>query len=303
MINAGKDNVVPRPCTEKLASALGITDRVVWLEGLGHYTAMAALPQTLQTTADFFAKDLPPGVKRPATAAARSPAARVVGLMQQAGAVFTAKPKPGRCHLVDLAAEATFPDGEKYEATLRLVHGTKHRFSFHCKIPRFGEIALGQGRFPWMVSDKKVVAVGKLPPETEPEDPLKFVDPQHVMQLKMLSGLLAAIALAPDMLETWAVIEEDTATGGPPAVRITNRRRARDHARLEFRPDGKTARQLTFDVRDVRGTITFRAWQLDALAHEIFFQPPSELPHKEVAAANVYRKFAALLKFAMGNAD
>ena len=59
MINASQDEVVPRRCTEKLAEALGIADRVVWLEGLGHYTALAELPRALRITADFFAQDLP----------------------------------------------------------------------------------------------------------------------------------------------------------------------------------------------------------------------------------------------------
>ena len=59
MINAGEDEVIPRACTEKLASALGIQDHVVWLDGLGHYTALAALPKALKTAVDFFAQDLP----------------------------------------------------------------------------------------------------------------------------------------------------------------------------------------------------------------------------------------------------
>ena len=62
MINAAQDEVIPRECTEKLANALGIGDRVVWLEGLGHYTAIAELPRALRMTADFFAQDLPKGV-------------------------------------------------------------------------------------------------------------------------------------------------------------------------------------------------------------------------------------------------
>ncbi len=64
MINAADDEVIPRACTEKLAKALGISDRVVWLEGLGHYTAIAELPRALKMTADFFARDLPEKVKQ-----------------------------------------------------------------------------------------------------------------------------------------------------------------------------------------------------------------------------------------------
>ena len=55
--------MIPRACTEKLANALGIGDRVVWLEGLGHYTAIAELPRALRMTADFFAQDLPEEVE------------------------------------------------------------------------------------------------------------------------------------------------------------------------------------------------------------------------------------------------
>ncbi|NQU25958.1 MAG: prolyl oligopeptidase family serine peptidase [Candidatus Nealsonbacteria bacterium] len=299
MINASEDNVVPPACTKKLAAALGITERVVWLDGLGHYTAMAALPRALQTMADFFAEDLPPGVQRAAPVAAKSPVAKVVGLMQQAGAAFTAEPKPGRCHLIDLAATATLPDGEKYEATLRLVRGPKYRFNLHAKIPRLGEAALGQDRLPWMASGEKAVFVGKLPPGTEPEDPLQFIDRHHLMTLKMAAGLLAAVALAPDMLEAWATIEDDTSVASVPAVRIADKRGGRDRARIEFQPDGKTPRRLTFDVQGVQGTITFRAWQLDALAHATFFQPPNALPQKEVDAGDLYRMFSALVNFAM----
>ena len=74
MINAGEDEVIPRACTEKLASALGIQDRVVWLDGLGHYTALAALPKALKTAVDFFAQDLPADV---AAAAGRCRGCRI----------------------------------------------------------------------------------------------------------------------------------------------------------------------------------------------------------------------------------
>ena len=76
MINAEKDEVIPRRCTVKLAEAFGIADRVVWLEGLGHYTAMAELPRALRITADFFAQDLPEGTPPAAPNARRRRHAR-----------------------------------------------------------------------------------------------------------------------------------------------------------------------------------------------------------------------------------
>ena len=89
MINAAEDEVIPRACTEKLASALGIKDKVVWLEGLGHYTALAALPQALKSAVDFFAEDLQADAV-PQTPTSTAPRKELVGVLQQCCAV------PGR---------------------------------------------------------------------------------------------------------------------------------------------------------------------------------------------------------------
>lgn len=302
MINAAEDQVIPKPCTAKLASALGIADRVIWLEGLGHYTAMAALPRALRTTADFFAEDLPPGVK--ATAAAvpeRSAVRKVVLLLQQAGAFLVLEPKPGRCHLLDVEVSATLKDGEKVEAKLQFVRGWEHRFSLRCKLPMVGEAALGQGAYPWMASGQRVIFKGALAPDAEPRDPLAFADRQHVLKLQMLSGVLGALAIAPDMLETWASIEDDLGADGAPAVRILNKRREQDRVRLVLDRDGKTPKSLTFQVRGVRGRVTFHGWQLNAVAQDALFQEPGKPASQEVDADDLYRIFAAMFNFAMEN--
>ena len=106
-----------RPCTEKLAAALGIANRVRWLDGLGHYTAMAALPETLQAMTDFFAQDLPPGVTPPSAAAGiRSPQRTLAELIRQLADLLTAEPKEGCCHLADLEVAAVGKDGKKSRA-------------------------------------------------------------------------------------------------------------------------------------------------------------------------------------------
>ena len=95
MINAGEDEVIPRACTEKLASALGIQERVVWLDGLGHYTALAALPKALKTAVDFFAQDLPADARQPAVnAIAQSPRQKLVHLLQQCWSLAGASRRP-----------------------------------------------------------------------------------------------------------------------------------------------------------------------------------------------------------------
>ena len=111
MINAAEDEVIPRACTERLAAALGISDRVIWLEGLGHYTALAALPRALATTADFFARDLPPGVQVAPPLPAAGTVQTVARLAQQLAALAGSDPAEGRGHLVDLAIQVTLRPG------------------------------------------------------------------------------------------------------------------------------------------------------------------------------------------------
>ena len=60
MINAAKDEVIPRSTTDALAKTIG--SRVIWTP-LGHYTSVLYLPQIRQRTIDFIlgkeVEDLP----------------------------------------------------------------------------------------------------------------------------------------------------------------------------------------------------------------------------------------------------
>ena len=126
MINAAEDEVIPRSSTQKLAAALGISDRVLWLEGLGHYTAMAELPRALRTMADFFARDLPADAappKAPAPAAQANALQRLARLLSQAVTMLTSEPAEGRCHMADVELSAVDTRGRPIAGRVRLVRG------------------------------------------------------------------------------------------------------------------------------------------------------------------------------------
>jgi len=300
MINAAADEVIPKACTEKLAAALGMADRVVWLDGLGHYTAIAALPQALRTTADFFAQDLPPGVKTVGPApAARTPLRLVVALLQQGGELLTSQPQPGRCHFVDLDLSATGKGGERIEGRLRVIRGSQNKFQLHAKVPKYGEAALGQGDYPWLASGEKIVFQGRLAPGAKAGDPLAFADAKNLVKLRMLAGILTAVTLAPETLERWVTIADDTPTGGAAAVRIVRKDRAQDSLRLVLKDDKTTPESLSFAVEGVQGKVVFRAWQFNTAAHDALFEPPAGLKSQEVDAADLYRMFAAMFNFAV----
>jgi len=336
MINAAVDEVIPRPCTEKLAQSLGLADRVVWLDDLGHYTALAALPQILQSMVDFFAADLPPGTQPPPPAAQRSPVKMVVGLAQQAMEFFTRDPGPDRCHFADLAITVSPPDGQPVEAQLRFIRGTGHQFRLQCKAPVVGQVALGQGRFPWMASDKGVflgtaksapstaLGVDALHPDATPptksessegakaanpgagaraDNPLPFADPRYLMRLKMLAGAVGGAMLAPEIVDPLANIAEEPGAAGGPAIRIEPKGRQQAVVRLRFQPDRSTPDSLEFEVQGFKGTVRFRVWQLGTVARPELFAPPTGLPVREVEPVELYRIFSAMFNFAMELAE
>ena len=301
MINAAEDEVIPPECTEKLARALGISDQVVWLEGLGHYTAMAELPRALDMTAAFFGRDMPPGVKIPDTPESPRlpPLHLAASLAAEAVAMLTAEPAEGRCHLIDLELNVTPPGEDAIRGRIRCVHGSQGRFRLECHVPGKLEAEMGQGRFPWMAGAGKRAFVGTADPALKPRDPLEFARPEHRLKLRMAAGAAAGAALAPDILTRWVTAADLPPDRGRRVIRLSSKQDAADAVVLAFDEDGRTPARATFDVDGTRGTVVFRAWRRDAVAHPALFDPPPGLPVQQVEPTELYRIFSAMFNFAM----
>jgi len=301
MINAAEDEVIPPECTEKLARALGISDQVVWLTGLGHYTAMAELPRVLDMTAAFFGRDMPPGVTTPrAPDAPRLPPLHLAAsLAAEAVAMLTTEPAEGRCHLIDLELHVT-PQGEdSIRGRIRGVHGSQGRFRLECHVPGKLEAEMGQGRFPWMAGAGKRAFVGTGDPEFQPGDPLRYARPEHRLKLRMAAGAAAGAALAPDILTRWVAAADLPPDQGRRVIRLSSRQDADDAVVLTFAEDGRTPARATFHVDGTRGTVVFHGWRRDAPAHPALFDPPAGLPTQAVDPTELYRVFSAMFNFAM----
>ena len=126
-----------------------------------------------------------------------------------------------------------------------------------------------------------------------PTDPLSYTDPRQLMKIRVVSGALSAVAMAPDVLDRWVTITDDTAADGTSAIRIVRKDRPQEYLRLVFQRDGSTPSGAAFDVEGIRGTLTFHAWSFNAPAHDSIFQSPDGLPVREVAAADLGRMFSA----------
>lgn len=300
MVNATDDHVIPRACTERLATALGIADRIDWLEGLGHYTAMAAFPEILKTSVNFFGQDLPQELKtQPATqpSARRTLARSVISLLQDLAAFGTTEPAQGRCHLADLQVMATLKDGKPILGRLEFVRGAQNRFRLKVEVPLLGRVAIGQGSYPWISANQKTLFRGES--GRERGNPLAFVSQKNLVKLRVVAGALAGISLAPDMLDQVVTVADDTRDGGTPAVRVTLKDKHQGSLRLVQKADGRTPLALEFDIDGTRGRILFRAWQVNAVAHDALFDPPAGIPEKIVDGTDLVRIFSAAVNFGL----
>lgn len=311
MINAAEDEVIPRRCTEKLAQALGIADRVVWLAGLGHYTAMAELPRALRMTTDFFAQDLPPGTQPPVVAPKDlgTPTSEFAAVLNQALTILSTEPRKGRCHYASL--ELSLSGRHSIEAQLRYVRGPNGKFLLQGTLPEVGRVAMGQGRFPWLLAGGKTVLAGTKNP-TKDRHPLHFVDPQNMTRLRVVGGLAGSIVMVPDMLQQWVTMKKDDVVidgtdsyGKPIGVRHAIRIKAKDAQRLpgeivlKFDEDGRTPAEIALNIGGIQGTLRIHGWQTNAVANDAMFEPPEGLDRQEVEQSDIHHIFAAMLNFAL----
>ena len=300
MVNATDDKVIPGECTRKLARALGIADRVVWLEGLGHYTAMAALPRILTTTVDFFAQDMPPELRSSKPVEAVGTATEmIVALLRQFSTLFASEPDEGRCHFVDVNISVDIKDGDTVNAQLLLARGSGHKFTVDCDLPMLGSAKLGQSDYPWIKTSQDLLIKGIDDSATEPADPLTFALPEHRVKLQVAAGAITGLTLAPDLIEQAIGIRLGSPQNGRPVLLVSPRDRAEAIMRIVIEPDGRSPQSITVGFVDAVATISFRTFELDTVAHPALFDPPSGTPAREVDRDTVYRIFSSMFNFAM----
>lgn len=300
MVNATDDEVIPRACTDRLAAAAGITDQVVWLDGMAHYTAMAALPSIVQQLGDFFAKDLPPGITLPAEpeAAVLPPEHRLARFVQGLLALIGPSPAKGRCLLAKLQGEIKDKGGKTQSGQLELVRGEAEQFRLACRLPKVGGLALGNGAAPWLQSDQGRCFVGELG-DAGNRTLTSYLDPGFLLKVRVVWGALCAMTVSPNAFREYLTVTVRKQENGQEVLDIDlHHRHAKGHGELLFAADGVTPEALRFTSPDgLTGTIQFQQWQLDTVAANGLFQAPgSDL--KPVPREDLYRMFAAVFAFA-----
>ncbi|MEN6407754.1 MAG: C45 family autoproteolytic acyltransferase/hydrolase [Thermoguttaceae bacterium] len=300
MINASEDEVIPPACTRKLADALGIADRVVWFDGLGHYSAMAQLPEIVRRTGDFFAQDLPEQPATTPTAKQPGPFDRLTTLLGQIVTMSIQAPETGRCHVVDLAVSTPNAGGKLQTVRARIVRGDGSRFAVECDVPGLGRLAIGQNHRPWMVARDHVFCSDQEP--VSAADPWRFVDPQHWIRIRIVAGLVGGLVAAPDLLKQWIDCQQQNASDDVgPVLCITAKdaRRFPGQVRIAMAKDGATPARADVSIANVEAKVRVHGWQVNAPADDAMFEPPEQMPHHEVDSADLHHMFSAMANFAV----
>ena len=299
MINAGEDEVVPRDCSRRLAEAIGIgADRLVVLDGLGHYTAMAALGDAVERTVSFFSEDTPPSAKPPravpaASAAVQDPAQSAAAVLQQLADIIFQSPSQGQCNIAKIKATIKKEGTAAYDGELLFIRGWGNRFRLEGNVPKVGVIAIGQGDFPWMAMPGKRLFAGTVNP-VEDQNPLAFASQRGIVRARMLQGLAAAASLGALSLDKLVTIKQEKAADGSDAIVLNSPQKQFERICLGFRPDGRTPERIEFAAKGFTGTLTFQQWQVNAIGQDELFVPPNRIPRQEVDQGDLQRSFSAV---------
>ncbi len=296
MTNAELDQVVPPAATRRLAEAAGFADGVVWLKGMDHYSAMAALPQIMSDMVGFFGTDVPKSWQPP-TNSEKSAAELLGGFLTGVAMLINGEPLAARAHLAGLEAQATV-DGKEYQAQGDLARGSEGQFRLSGTFPVVGRAGMGRGEAPWLIGGGKRVFYGT--GEAQKEATISaLITPARLMKFKVFAGALAVAALAPDALKQYYTLGEVKHENGERVVQVrVDYKRSQGALDLRFLKDG-TPLAAQWDFNGVKGSIKFSHWRLNAVADETLFEPPQELECHVVLQEDVLRMFAAAFEYVM----
>ncbi len=326
MINAAEDEVIPKVATVKLATALGIEDRIVWLPGLGHYTALAALPQALKTAVDFFSKELPADVAAAPPMDSANPRQELVGAFRQAWQFIDAEPEQGRCRLADLECQVTLKGGKTYSGSIRVARGSNERFSGTFKLAGvLDNVALGNSKMPWLAAKgnlflgvgdetaREATSPGIRAADGTRSVPATLADgtgdrayyfrvplsPECQRGLTIMKGFVDVLTMVPEILDQWVAIDGQAwKEGAGRTIEVVRRGSKNDVLHLYLHADGTPAR-LEVDWQGSHAVAIFRAWKIDAPTAVGLFEPPQGLRVKKVSAADLASMFNATVNLAV----
>jgi len=294
MINAAEDEVIPRACTEQLAEALGISQHVIWLPNLGHYTAIAALPRILEKVAQFFASDLPADARiQEVSPAQTTPLQLISATVQKLTEFYLREPAEERCHIGQMRIRV-----DQNESTLLLIRGHGQRFRLEGRTSEFGQVMLGQRDFPWLMARNGVVFVGEPDDAVKPKSPLAFVNGLLLERARFAVLAVSGLSASPAALEALIrVKEEEPQAGGRTLIVSPAEEKSGIAVRLEYGVSANFPSRIRVEGIPQNVQVEIESWQIDAPVSAQVFDPPADKPRKVVSREDLYRMYGAVVNF------
>lgn len=295
MICAEQDQVVPPVCSRRLAEAAGFADRITWLKGMDHYSAMAGFPKIMEDVVAFFGSDVPASWQPPPMIGEKSASQLLGGFLAGLSTLLGGEPTEDRAHMAGVTAEVRV-NGKQYTAAFDMLRGTRGRFKLTGTFPEVGKAGLGQGTYPWLIGAGKRVFCGT---EARHDDlsVTGLVNPQRLMKMRVAVGALAAASFTPEALKQYYTLGEVKNANGERLVEVkVNHKKTRGNLDLAFSVDG-TPLSASWAFGDVTGTARFSHWRLNAVSDDALFEPPPDLPRQPVLHEDVLRMFAAVFEY------
>jgi len=295
MVCAEKDQVVPPECGQRLAEAAGFADRVTWLRGMDHYTAMAGFPQIMKDVVRFFGSEVP-ATWKPAQGNGEKTATELLSVFLSGIASFAGgTPLTNTAHMVGVEAEIV-NGGKTQRVAFDYMRGGHGRFKLAGDFPMVGKAGLGQGDYPWLIGGGKVVFCG-----TEAEQAgrtaVQMIAPQRLMRYRVGVGALAGASLSPEALKQYYTLGEVQGTNGERTVEIrVDYRKTHGSLNLVFSKES-TPLRAAWSFGGVDGKVRFTHWRLNAVADDALFDAPWELPRKAVLEEDLLRMFASVFEY------
>jgi cephalosporin-C deacetylase-like acetyl esterase len=301
MLNAAQDEVIPRQCTERLAAEIGIQDKIIWFDGLGHYTVLAELPNALNILGNFFASDLPPSIaakyssniqKNPPT-----PIETVTKLAREFLSFLVTEPEKGKTHYLNVELLATNKDSSTIPGSAQLIVGDSGRFSFTFKnLPEIGEGGFGfVPEYSWLATPKKLFIGDREPLDST--NAFAYVDPYYAMRTRAFAGSVMATLLVPDLVKKWVNAEYENSERQIIVIKPSDTAHMTGSIRLTLANDGETPRYFDFDFGNLRGRLNVYGWKKNIALPQNCFEPPQYTSKQEVSRTDLNKMIAALLNF------
>ncbi len=297
--NASDDKVIPPQSVKKLVDQSGMTGKNNMFQGLGHYTAIAALPQSLCEFVAFFKDDtIPSRVAAPPSTDQET----IKKVFQNLGQLIKFSPPAGHCIFIAGDVKVGNGNGKTLAAgNFQLLRGDERKFKLTVKMQKspLGKIkgaSLGFSDCPWIISGKGTIYKGEIDPEkTGPAD---YINPMLKMYQQMGEGLMNMAAggmLAP--MKQWCQISLQKTQDGKRYLDIKSKD---GNGKIYLKGDTAIPEKLVaLKKRKFSVDINFTNWQLNAPAELATFNPDSEEKSKVVKVKQHYldRTLAAVINF------